>query len=345
MNQLMLALIIPILYLVMYIIFGNWLFLLIKFKSHSILFTLLVGWFSYFFVFQIIALPCKLIGVSLNLLAIIWSIISSLIVLSTTYMGKKRGMNEIVSQIKKLDAKICFFLLIIILIQIVIIEINGYVGSPMDASYYIGDVTASVYSNSISTINPYTGLRIQNVVSDYVFENLQTHSAVICKMFRIHPLVEIKTCLTSIVIVLSNISYYEIGKIVLKGNKIKSLIMMIIIMIINLSYTSIFSTSSFFFNRTFEGKTILGNVIIPCYILMYYKMIEENNLAKYWVILLVMGCASICINMSSGFIIPVLSAVFIFILALYKRKVMYFFNYIFCMLPYLSVIGITTIIK
>ena len=330
-----------VLYLYFYYICGDILLECIKYKEKSNSLKIIVGFFVYYLCFQLIALPLKTMLCSLTLLTVLWIIVCIGILI---IYGIKQGAKRKCNKIKKLEWKNLINLGMIglfslIAFQILVINLNQYEGSLADEAFYIGTVLQDVETDTIEQYNPYTGEKNEKLDTEYYLETNLTHSAVICKLFKIAPLIERRTVMTSVVIILANLVIYEIGRQLLNKNIKEVLWFMVFYFGMMFLSNSIYNSGSFYLYRTNEGKTILANIILPVTYLFFAKIqkswIEKEN----WILMFVMIVAGYGLNMSMMFIEPIVLTCLFIPLAISKKKWRIFVRYCICMIPCAIVAG------
>lgn len=111
-----------------------------------------------------------------------------------------------------------------------------------------------------------------------------------------HLLVVAHKVMPIVVIVLSYLLVYEIAKLLFPHSKEQSLIFLLLINVFRIfGNVSEYTTETFFFLRTWQGKALAGNFIIPAIIWFYLLMMNdrENIMGKrYWSFILITLLAS-----------------------------------------------------
>jgi hypothetical protein len=219
------------------------------------------------------------------------------------------------------------------LIQTVWFNFNDETYALWDQAYYIGDTASSVYTDTISQYNPYTGHQLEVLNQEYLLETYQNHSAVMCQLFGVHPLIEIRTVMTSVVILLYQLIFYEIGMVLFKRDRLKSAVMVCFLFLLNVFSYNLFTAGEFLIIRPFEGKTILAVLIIPCLLWLFLRTASDpfNRICWYHTFLVILG--SFGLNMSSIFMIPFEISAFYIPLAIRKKKLSIFLGYLALLIP------------
>lgn len=160
--------------------------------------------FLYFFLFNIVALPMKITFQPLKLLTIIWGVILILITVAFLLLRQKqnhRNAQHIRSIFAGKEKYATLLLFILILVQTILYNLNDE-AVIWDQGYYLGDTAASLYTNTISQYDPYTGRLLNHLNTEYLLETYQNHSSVMCQLLGIHPMIENLTVMASVVIIL-----------------------------------------------------------------------------------------------------------------------------------------------
>ena len=228
-----------------------------------------------------------------------------------------------------------FFLFIAVLIQQLIVF--NHIDNSADASYYIGKVSTDVYTNTMGHYDPYTGEALTKLDSRRIFACFQEYNAVISQFFNIHPLKQAKLIMPQILALLTSILYYHIGLLFFNDNKKKSDLFVFFVLILDIfSYTE-YTNATFLLTRTYEGKSILANIIIPgliyCFLLLW-----KNQQEKLTQILLLLIAFSSCIFTSSSMlIVPVGLTAGMLPWIVKERQWKKLLIYILCIIPNLFV--------
>ena len=293
--------------LFLYFIFGILACELFKWSKVNPLEKELIGFFFYYLCFFVICIPCKLTLQSLSLLSILWFCAVFIIVLSVCIFYKKalkETINNLISTIKT-NKSIIAIVAAITVFQIIAGSLNNNVIAKWDQAYYTGDVASSVYTDTISQYNSYTGNKLSILEPEYIFETYQNMSSVTCKIFGIHPLLEACTTMLTVIIILFNILLFIICHELTQNNR-HALSLYALFTVLNIFSYNDANLSSMLYLRSYEGKGILVLLIMP-FVFYYFIRTVKNNEDKtnYRKNLLIMIC-SFGLNMSSIYMIPFL---------------------------------------
>lgn len=337
-----------LLYFILYFAVGSLAIRFVPAKDYSISRTLILGFFLLHFLFFLIAIPMKLTLQPLSLLSAVWSGIMILIIILFLLSQRKCWRitaDCIRSAFTGRQLWITLAFAVLILIQIIIINGNDETYAIWDQSYYLGDAATSWYTNTISQYNPYTGRILTKLNPEYLLETYQNHTAVMCQILHIHPMVENLTVMASVVVILYNLIAFEIGRFLFKGDRAKSTLLVFFLALLNYFSYNLFTAAEFLFIRPSEGKTILAVLIIPA--LLYCFLHITKNIADktWWIYSFFIIIGSFGLNMSSIFMIPFELSAFYIPYALRQKKMSIFIRYILLLLPCIFMAGLYLLTK
>lgn len=336
MNYYLLCLGIILFYLIFSYMLGDLFLHMVSSQEQSFSYRILLGFFCYFLLFQFLAIPLKLTLQPLSLLTKIWCFVL-LAVIVLLFILRRKSFTDKKIYLRELLAKhhwILFLLVFIILIQLVLINYNGETYALWDQSYYIGDVSASVYTNSISQYDPYTGALLKKLNAEYLLETYQNHSAVLCQLLKIPPLMETRTAEASLMVILANLIYYQLGlQLFGKNHRKKSVFFVFFLFWLNLFSFNLFTSAEFLFFRAFEGKTILACIILPMVFLLFLKIAGNHLERSHWLELFLVIFASFGLNMSAIYMLPFELSICLIPLGLSKKSFSVWIRYAICLIP------------
>ena len=260
-----------------------------------------VGYIVCMVLFQVIAIPLMIVNASVTLVSGIFLVTLLIFIL---LLGKVAYKKEKI--VIKLDKAELLVISVVILLQCGLLFINMCYGSAWDNCQYVGEISTSLFTNTFKRYDPYTGKVLETFRWQDCFWFYEAHSAVICKIFSVHPLIYVHRILANIEIVLANAITYNILLVLLKGKRRTALVALIGTMIINLFAYSLYSWSGFMFIRTGEAKSMLAVVIIPLLIYCFLKMAEIQPNRGVWILLILSIIMGLGISKSGSFIIPLI---------------------------------------
>ena len=336
MNILIIALLFC-LQLILFFSYGLLFFKLVHRAPTSITLTVISGFLFFFMLFGILSIPLILTSQKLSTLTYLILSISGIVFLVSIFFCRNNWGS--LMQNLPLSVRSHGLMIIPLLIFVFILElfVFNHIDGSADASYYIAKVSTDVYTNTMGRYNPYTGNMLPSLDGRRIYACFPEYNAVISQFFHIHPLKQAKVIMPQILSLFTCILYYQIGLLLFKGKKrITDLFFCLVLLLDFYSYT-IYTTATFLFTRTYEGKSILANIIIPgmfyCFLLLWLK--KDIPFAKK--LLYIISLSSCFFSSSSMLIVPVgLSAGLLpWILKERRWKDIYF--YFLCLMPNLII--------
>lgn len=249
---------------------------------------LVVGFVCYFALFGIVTFPFKLALLPLSSLSVTWIII--LVIFYMILLKKKRDkIFELIKKGKILFKRpsVCYIIIfLLILIQMLFVLTDRNEGLIIDSSYYVGQSSTNIYTNTIDQYSAYSGKKIGWLFSKNLFISYHVHRSMIGQIFGLSPLVEGNISMTIIVILVSDILVLmflslfskDIKKILIAYTLTQFAVMM------NWGYPAV---SKWYYWSTFNGKTsIFPFIIVPTYLILFIKLVQFPEEKKYWFFML-----------------------------------------------------------
>ncbi|MDO5390790.1 MAG: DUF6077 domain-containing protein [Eubacteriales bacterium] len=251
-----------------------------KYQSKSLIFMCLTGFMLYFSLFQVIALPMKILHRPLHQLTLAWSVLVALLCLFSLITRHKILYKCISGNFSFSRNTPCILIIFFISIALaVFLGFNTNSISDYDAAYYIGLPSSSVYSDTIELMSPYTGTMLEDPEHFYILNTDTVHSAVIYQLINLHPLVWLKWSWTIILSLLFEGALYKCGESLFQKEYQKTTVFFILSNLTLLFSYSLSGVSHYFAYRTYEGKAItcfFYTTVIFCFCLQLYKDIDAH---------------------------------------------------------------------
>lgn len=125
----------------------------------------------------------------------------------------------------------------------------------------------------------------------------------------------------AVVIILVNMVWYRLGRAFFGDNLKKTAVFLFFAGLSNFFYSTIFTVQEFFITRTYEGKTLLGSLVIPTVFLVYIKLLEDHRDRFLWLLLLLISAGSLVLSNSASMLFPAVAGIFMLTLSLIKKDV------------------------
>lgn len=329
MKELSLAVLAFLLQVMVFVSIGSTLLYKMKLKMELSM-ALLIGYISYFSVFGILMIPCTLLWVSLSAAAKIWAVCMCLAVGTAFFVLLRKKHSDIWDVPKKEWDALGVVVFLTVVLQCLIVVF--YQDTTVDAAYYVGQVSTSVYTDTLQRYDPYTGAILKKFNVRYMFSSYPMHNAIWCRLLGIHPIVQAKMVMSVINVLTANAVVYQIGKRLFEGQKRKAQLMVCIAAFLQLFSYTIYTPGTFFFTRCYEGKAILANISM---VLVFYCGIwfwQNTEDKRMWIFLLFTSISAITFS-GSAIIMPAAVSAAILPGILKKRKFRKIVSYVLVMLP------------
>ena len=359
MRELSLACIGFVLEFIVFYAAGSLLVRALKIKTDSSL-TFILGYLVYFAVFEIVTVPMTLKRVSLTNAAYIWTGVMGLAVLAALIWAVKSkakrrsgmhlqemsgksqnneqisiqtestGIAERISDVWKNHSVMFLFSGAAVLLQCLIVVL--YKDTTVDAAYYVGTVTTSVYTDTLGRYNPFNGAILKVFQARYVFSAYPMNNAVWCRLLGVHPIVQAKVVMSCMNVIIANLIIYQIGKRLFDGNRKKADLMLIFVCILQLFCGTIYSSGTFFFTRSYEGKAILANIAMPMVLMCAVWYLQEKNSRNVWIVLFITAVSALTFS-GSAIVFPIVIAAGMAPAAVMNKKFSGLVYCAVCMIP------------
>lgn len=303
----------------------------------------LMGFFCYFSVFQIIAIPMIFFKRPLSLLSIIWIVVCIIAVgvcfglLKPKKAGKfgEFGLSWNIILIFAVGIILCYY-----------VSTQYMMG--WDTAYYLGTINESLYTDTMYQYDGETGILLADIPMRYALSSFYMNAAVYCKIFGLPPLMVQKYVIAVICVILYIILLYKIAEVMFQGSKIKQTAFVCFGIIINFFFYSEFSTAQFLLLRSYEAKGYCANVIVLAVFWICLLIFEDSRKKKNWQMLFIIAFASVPVSMSAMLIVPAMIAVIMITDCIVQKSIRNVRRAVVCVLPnccylilyYLYTIGI-----
>lgn len=149
-----------------------------------------------------------------------------------------------------------------------------------DDAYYGVHAVAAQQIDTLYRVNPYTG-RSAPLDVRHALALFPIWEAYVGEMSSVHATIVTHTAVPLILIPLTYILYYQIGKILLRNRKDMLPMFMVVIALWQMfGNISIYTAETFFLTRTWQGKSFAGNFIIPAVIWIFLVLFVRSSSGK-----------------------------------------------------------------
>lgn len=320
MIQLTLSLLLVLLHMVIFGLFGVGVGKILKLDIGG-LETLLLGFFSFFAVMQFVYLPSMLLKVGFHIFVLIWAVVM-LVILGAIVICFHKRIGEVGKAIYHelyTTKKSLFFLTVLIFVILVLFQ-GLWNHHGFDASFYIGTVNTTLYTDTMYLYNGETGRIATSIDMRYALSGaFYMNTAFWCRILNLPALMVQKYTMGTLTMILHTLVAFLIGRKVFVNNVKHAYLFTSVVLLVNVFFTSsIYTTSTFLLLRTFESKSVGANVVIPAVFYIALCIWKSKEAGSYWKLLFVFSLASVPIAMSMIVILPMM--VFVLMVAEYVCK-------------------------
>lgn len=294
---------------------------------------LIVGFFTYHILFFIVLLPFMIkyrpfswfVRTFLPILVVV--LLLSLIL---NFSHIKELVIKGISFVKR-EKVISVVILAVILLQVIIVTCTY--NFTLDAAYYVSNVTTTLQTDMINVYDPFTGSWLDHYEVRYLFATYSINDAFMCKILSIPALIQTKFTMSAVVIIMVNVLYIMIAKCLFKDDLRGVAIMTVSMFVVNLLFYTIFTSSLFLFTRTYEGKTIIGNLSVVTIFYIFMLMINDEEIESPWLSMFIISLGSVTISSSGNMLIPATLSLLFVPYMIIKRTLKPLIKYLCCLLP------------
>ncbi|MCR5236154.1 MAG: hypothetical protein K6E34_02990 [Lachnospiraceae bacterium] len=304
-----------------------------KNRKMSLTRTVFAGLFFYYLLFSVCCIGVMLRWRPLHVLSSIWLFV--MLAMSVIGAVKARHMAaDALGRAVSFIERNAFFFILITLVTIVFasVVVASYQFT-LDASYYVGNATTAIQTDTVNMYDPFTGEWLDHYEMRYFFASFSINDAVMSSFFHIHPLIWCKTTMAGTAIILTVMVLYMIGRKLFGTDMKKITVFIILAAVADFFMITIYSTAAFLTTRTYEGKCLLANVVLPGILYIYICLLEDEKDRRTWLLLLLVALGASALSSSSNMLVPAMIAVTVMPLALLRRDIWVIPKALVCMLP------------
>ena len=322
--------------LIVYFLFGS-LVLYKKDKKINAGLSLFTGFFAYYILFFLVCFPFMIKYRPFTwFVNTIIPIIAAVLVVSLVLNAKR--IKAMLGEIKPfIDENKLALVLILLIVAVQVVLVCTTYNFTLDAAYYVSNVTTTIDTNMINVYDPFTGAWQDHYEVRYLFATYSINDALICYIAGIPALLQTKLVMSATIIILVNILYVMIANYLLSDMK-KTVVMVAFMFFINVTFNTIFTSSLFLLTRTYEGKTVIGNLSVLFIFYIFMKMMNDDEIYLPWLMLFIVSLGSMTISSSGNMLIPAELSVLFVPYMIVKKTVKPILKYVVCMVPGIAIV-------
>lgn len=207
-----------------------------------------------------------------------------------------------------------------------------------DDAYYITQSLLTYQTDTLYRIRPYTGLSTDLDIR-HSLAVFPIWISYIAKTSGIHPTVLAHNFLGIIMIPITYMIYFEIGRNILKREQKKLPIFMIFVGIMQLfGNVSIYTNATFLLTRTWQGKSLLANLCIPGVLWILLNIFdsdcfEGDKRLGFWMNLFALNIVAAMCSTASVFLMAMIIGISGLVLAVKEKNVQILLRLVITCLP------------
>lgn len=302
-------------------------------ETFTLSLAVIVGYFAYFALFELVALPMIFTYRSLGFLTMVMAVLMSVVILAAVILGGKEWLRRIKEAPRVLADHSWMLLLLAAAVLFQCYAVAVYYDTSADAAYYVGIANTAVYTDTLQKYSPYTGAALGRFMIRYVFSCFPLHNAFVSRLAGIPVIIQAKTVMAVANAFVANLIYYQIGRCLFPGKSRKwPDLLVVFLCVINLFCDTIYQPGTFLFTRLYEGKAILANLVLPMILYCALRLYRDDGDKIIWVYLFLCNLAAVCFS-GTAVIAAFGCSAAVVPLILLRRRLRLAVPYVICLLP------------
>ncbi len=284
---------------------GLWLMPLLKREQRTPGTALIAGYILQFTLVEAVGIPVVIYVVYNGYSTFMKLFLSMAVLLAVlgaflTFRGRKRGMEwdfpdspgEMIRRFRSLSMEerilLVLFLLLVLFQMYMAFTRASFDG---DDAYYGVQAVIAQQVDTLYRVNPYTG-RSAPLDVRHALALFPIWEACVGSVSGIHATVICHSVIPLVLIPLTYLIYYQIGRALFRKKKeLLPMFMVLIALWQVFGNISLYTTETFFLTRTWQGKSFAGNVVIPAVIWIFLLLYESSREAGLWILLAALNLA------------------------------------------------------
>ena len=316
---------------ILYMAFGSF-FTIRKQKTWSVAVTCAVGFFAYYALFALFCLPVMLTYRPLSLLARMWIVPCAVLPVLSIVIFRNAWKDKFAQLRSDASGNRGFLIAVIAVIAVSVVLVAVTYNFTLDAAYYVAGVTTNVDTNMINVYDPFTGAWLDHFELRYVFSTYYVNDAVICSLTGFPALVVTKTVMSATIMILVNVLYVHVARSFFAEHG-RAFLMYILMVLVNFLFISIYTTSNFLMTRTYEGKSVVGNISILLIFILYMQAVYEDEPTGMFLKLFVTCLGTATVSSTANMVIPAEVCILFIPYAILQKRVKILPKILVCILP------------
>jgi hypothetical protein len=267
-----------VLYMVTYYAYGLLFNKITRRKSPDLTITMVAGMFLYATVFMAYAIPLKYWLMPLHITAWIWLGVWAVSVAVFFLICRRDAKKPLMSALgyireHRLNS---LLLLAVILAQVIFVEVYGRWSGSNNPSEYVAYVTTAIFTDQVGTTDPRTAVALKTFEPRTFTQTVLDHSAVVSKIFNLHPLMEIRSVIPAVFLIMGSLIIYLTARAIFKDSDAKQWLFFAgYMLVLCVTSNSTVLQGFYYFWRNYEGKNAYAAIVIPLMFYVLWKLYEN----------------------------------------------------------------------
>lgn len=212
----------------------------------------------------------------------------------------------------------------------------AYASFDGDDAYYVVQSVLADQTGVLNRIRPYTGLSTDLDIR-HAFAALPLWEAYVARLTGIHAAIVAHSLLPLVLIPLTYLCYFEIGRKLLGAANVKLPIFMTLVSLMQIwGNTSIYTNATFFLMRTWQGKSIMANLVLLAQIWLLLEIFDKKKAgpaAGYWVLLVVNNVVAAMMTSMGAFLAAMFLGITGLVAAIRQKRLSILWKMAACCIP------------
>lgn len=250
--------------------------------------------------------------------------------------GKECGLEKCAADGTSSERRFSWYLaaaLLLIAVQICVASLLSH--SDADDAFFVGTATTAVQTDTIFSVNPYTGFAYTKLPSRYVLSPFPVFLAVISRLCgSLHPSILAHVIFPAVFLVMAYAVLYRLAwKWFPLDVDARGIFMLLACLLTWFSGFSVYTSGTFQMIRIWQGKALLASALLPAVLWLCLSIVMEKRPQYPW-LLLFLANAACCLVSSMGILLsPLMIGVFAVIGAVKTRRLSCIWKCLLCCLP------------
>lgn len=271
--------------------------------NYSLSRACLLGYLVYFGIFEVICLICEIRLVPLSTLSYITAALCAAAVACGIFAGHRGWAASLRTLKYRIRLHGAVLIPVLIAVAATAAFVLLYYDASADSGWYVGTSSTALATDTIGRFDPSTGTLTLRFNSRYALSCYPYHSAAVCFIVRGLPvIVQARSVMSVINVLMSCTAVYYLGRAffyrkpssgagpaaartdvpgAVSGlpeavSRRRADIFVLFVTVINLLSCTIYMPGIFLYSRSYEGKSLIVNVILVCALVVCVRLWRED---------------------------------------------------------------------